>query len=76
MAINIITNSPQIPQEAGFAIRNIESPSFLINFISSNMNLDVVEKQKLLETANIKDTQGTGNDGAEKPDSEQGENRY
>lgn len=55
MAINIIQNSPQIPQEAGFAIRNIESPSFLVNFISSNMNLDVLEKQKLLETANLKD---------------------
>lgn len=55
MAINIIQNSPQIPQEAGFAIRNIESPSFLVNFISSNMNLEVVEKQKLLETANLKD---------------------
>ena len=41
MAINIITNSPQIPQEAGFAIRNIESPSFLVNFISSNMNLEL-----------------------------------
>lgn len=59
MAINIITNSPQIPQEAGFAIRNIESPSFLVNFISSNMNLDVVEKQQLLEIASIRDRANT-----------------
>jgi len=55
MAINIIQNSPQIPQEAGFAIRNIESPSFLVNFISSNMNLEVIEKQKLLEIADVKE---------------------
>jgi ATP-dependent Lon protease len=55
MAINIIQNSPQIPQEAGFAIRNIESPSFLVNFISSNMNLEVHEKQVLLEMADVKD---------------------
>ena len=55
MAIHIIQNSPQIPQEAGFAIRNIESPSFLVNFISSNMNLEVPEKQQLLEMANIKE---------------------
>ncbi len=55
MAINIITHSPQIPQEAGFAIRNIESPSFLVNFISSNMNLEVKEKQALLEMPNLKE---------------------
>lgn len=55
MAITIIQNSPQIPQEAGFAIRNIESPSFLVNFIASNMNLEVVEKQQLLEMPNIKE---------------------
>jgi len=55
MAINIIQHSPQIPQEAGFAIRNIESPSFLVNFIASNMNLEVVEKQQLLEVPNIKE---------------------
>jgi ATP-dependent Lon protease len=55
MAITIIQHSPQIPQEAGFAIRNIESPSFLVNFISSNMNLEVGEKQQLLEMAHVKD---------------------
>src|SRR5688572_21749296 len=54
LAINIVQNSPQIPQEAGFAIRNIESPSFLVNFISSNMNLAVAEKQQLLEMADLK----------------------
>ena len=49
LALQIIEQSPNIPSDAAFAIRNIESPSFLINFISSNMNLDVVKKQELLE---------------------------
>ena len=48
LAIQIITESPNIPTEATFAIRNIESQSFLINFVSSNMNLSVDEKQTLL----------------------------
>ena len=49
LALNIINESPNIPSEASFAIRNIESNSFLINFVSSNMNLSVTEKQRLLE---------------------------
>lgn len=49
MALKIINQSPNIPSEAGFAIKNIESLSFLVNFISSNMNAEVDEKQKLLE---------------------------
>lgn len=48
MAIRIIKESPNIPTEATFAIKNIESQSFLINFVSSNMNLEVNEKQDLL----------------------------
>ncbi len=55
LALQIIKGSPNIPSEASFAIKNIESPSFLINFVSSNMNLSVEEKQKLLETNNLKD---------------------
>jgi ATP-dependent Lon protease len=48
LAIQIIKESPNIPTEATFAIKNIESQSFLINFVSSNMNLTVEEKQNLL----------------------------
>jgi ATP-dependent Lon protease len=48
IAIRIIKESPNIPSEATFAIKNIESKSFLINFVSSNMNLSVHEKQELL----------------------------
>lgn len=55
ISMQIINQSPQIPSEASFAIRNIESPGFLINFISSNMNLDVAKKQGLLEIVNIKE---------------------
>jgi ATP-dependent Lon protease len=55
MAIQIIQLSPNIPSEAGIAIKNIESTSFLINFISSNMNADVAIKQSMLEVANLRD---------------------
>ncbi|MFN4811616.1 MAG: endopeptidase La [Bacteroidota bacterium] len=55
LALQIIQKSPNIPSEAAFAIKNIESPSFLINFISSNMNAPVAEKQKMLEVADLKD---------------------
>jgi ATP-dependent Lon protease len=54
MAMSIIQLSPNIPSEAGIAIRNIESTSFLINFISSNMNADMAAKQRLLEEANLR----------------------
>ncbi|HRP52662.1 MAG TPA: LON peptidase substrate-binding domain-containing protein, partial [Fluviicola sp.] len=40
LALQIIKNSPNIPSEAAFAIGNIESPTFMVNFISSNMNAD------------------------------------
>jgi len=55
MALQIIAKSPHIPSEAGFAITNIESPSFLVNFISSNMNAPVPEKQKMLEVQDLKE---------------------
>ncbi len=55
LALQIIKDSPNIPTEASFAIKNIESNSFLINFVSSNMNLAVDEKQKLLEINDLKE---------------------
>ena len=55
LAIEIIRESPNIPTEATFAIKNIESDPFLINFVSSNMNLTVEEKQQLLSIKNLKD---------------------
>ncbi|THF52643.1 endopeptidase La [Flavobacterium supellecticarium] len=55
LAIQIIKESPNIPTEATFAIKNIESKSFLINFVSSNMNLMVHEKQGLLAINDLTD---------------------
>ena len=55
LSLKIITNNPNIPSEASFAIKNIESNSFLINFISSNLNLDVKAKQELLEIRNLQE---------------------
>ncbi len=54
ISLQIIQQSPNIPSEAAFAIKNIESPSFLINFISSNMNAEVADKQQMLEVADLK----------------------
>ncbi len=48
-AIQIVNLSPNIPSEAGIAINNINSPTFLLNFISSNLNISLDEKQALLE---------------------------
>ena len=53
LAAQIIQLSPNIPSEASIILKNIENPSFLIHFISSNLNTDLVEKQKLLELNNI-----------------------
>jgi ATP-dependent Lon protease len=55
MSSQIIQLSPNIPSEAGIALKNIESTSFLINFISSNMNADVSDKQKMLEMINLRE---------------------
>ncbi|MEN8817336.1 MAG: endopeptidase La [Nonlabens sp.] len=55
LALEIIKESPNIPTEASFAIKNIESDSFLVNFVSSNMNLKVEEKQKVLEINDLKE---------------------
>lgn len=55
LAADIIQLSPNIPSEASIILRNIENPSFLIHFVSSNLNNDVREKQNLLELDNIRE---------------------
>jgi len=55
LALRIIKDSPNIPSEASFAIGNIDSPTFLVNFISSNMNADVSKKQEMLAELDIKE---------------------
>ncbi len=54
-AIKILRLNPEIPQEAHVALDNIQSMQFLIHFLSSNLNVDVSDKQKILETQNIID---------------------
>jgi ATP-dependent Lon protease len=54
-AISIIELSPNIPTEATVAIKNIDSPKFLVNFISSNLNANIEEKQILLEITNFEE---------------------
>lgn len=53
LSAQIIKQSPNLPSEAAFALKNIESPSFLVNFIASNLNVEVDEKQKLLDIDSI-----------------------
>ena len=54
LATQIIQLSPNFPSEAAMILKNIESPLFLINFVSSNLSVDVNDKQALLEQHNIK----------------------
>jgi len=55
LSIQIIEKSPNIPSEATFAINNIESPVFLVNFVSSNLNITATEKQLLLEVTDVQE---------------------
>jgi ATP-dependent Lon protease len=54
LAGQIINLSPNLPSEAAIILKNIENPSFLIHFVSSNLNSDIKDKQRLLEISNIK----------------------
>ena len=54
-ALEVIKENPNLPSEAAFAIKNIQSKSFLVNFISSNMNLSIKKKQRLLEKSSLKE---------------------
>ncbi|WP_439132713.1 endopeptidase La [Polaribacter sp.] len=54
-ALEVIKENPMLPSEASFAIKNIKSNSFLVNFIASNMDLSVMHKQVILEKDNLKE---------------------
>ncbi len=54
ISLEIIEKSPQIPSEASFAIKNIDSPAFLVNFVSSNLNISIDQKQHLLELTDLR----------------------
>lgn len=53
LATQIIQLSPNFPSEAALILKNIESPLFLINFVSSNLNVELPEKQGLLAAHDI-----------------------
>ncbi|MBP7345893.1 MAG: endopeptidase La [Sediminibacterium sp.] len=53
LAAQIIQLSPNLPTEASIILKNIENPAFLINFVSSNLNSDLQEKQQLLEINDV-----------------------
>ena len=55
LAAQIIVLSPNLPSEAGIILKNIENPSFLIHFVSSNLNSDLKQKQRLLEISDLKE---------------------
>ena len=54
LAADIVQLSPNIPTEASIILRNIENPAFLIHFVSSNLNTDIKDKQRLLELNQIR----------------------
>ncbi|MHB0755084.1 endopeptidase La [Polaribacter sp. M15] len=54
-ALEVIKENPMLPSEASFAIKNIKSNTFLVNFIASNMDLSVMQKQVILEKDNLKE---------------------
>lgn len=54
-AYQIIEVNPALPTEASFAIKNIDSKTFLLNFISSNLDLKVADKQVLIDEPNLKE---------------------
>ena len=55
LAADIVQLSPNIPAEASIILRNIENPSFLIHFVSSNLNTNIKDKQRLLELNHIRE---------------------
>ncbi len=55
LAGQIVQLSPNIPTEAAIILKNIENPSFLINFVSSNLNTELAEKQELLRLDNLQE---------------------
>ena len=55
LSLKIIKINPNISPEASFAVKNIENNTYLINFICSNTDIKVQDKQKLLEINNLRD---------------------
>jgi ATP-dependent Lon protease len=52
-AKRIIELSQQIPNEATMMVDNVSNDLFLLNFVSTNLNVGIGKKQELLETSSI-----------------------
>ena len=55
MYAQVLRDSTSMPKEIAFAIKNIESPKVLLNFVASHLELDVEEKQEILELNTFKE---------------------
>ena len=55
LAVQVVGKNQRLPEEAGFAIKNIDDPVFLLNFVASNVEADLPTKQLLLECTNVVD---------------------
>lgn len=55
MAEQIVDVSPHIPKEAMSMLKGISNPNFLMHFIASNLNIEVPEKQQIIETSDLKE---------------------
>ena len=55
LAVQVISRSQRLPEEADFAIKNIDNPIFLLNFVANNVDVDLPTKQLLLESTNVTD---------------------
>jgi ATP-dependent Lon protease len=53
MAVQVLTRSQRLPEEANFAIKNIDNPLFLLNFVASNVEVDLPSRQLLLESKDV-----------------------
>ena len=55
LAVQVVGKNQRLPEEAGFAIKNIDDPVFLLNFVASNVEADLPTKQLLLECTDVVD---------------------
>jgi ATP-dependent Lon protease len=55
LAAKVIELSPNIPNEASYAVQNIDNPRFLIHFIASNLSVGAAEKQSILATGSLRE---------------------
>lgn len=53
LAMELIELTPNAPEQAGEVLRNIESPGGLVDYLSANLDIEIPEKQRLLEELSV-----------------------